>query len=66
MTSSVIDAEIEQYIKKVRRDLHKIPELAFEEEKTIAYLKREIEDILKNTTLNFSFTEMKGGLVVDL
>ncbi len=56
----------EQYLAKVRRDLHKIPELAFEEEKTIAYLKQEIEAIIAKSPLKISLKEMKGGLVVDV
>ncbi len=66
MKNSIIDSEIEQYIIDIRRDLHKIPELAFEEEKTIAYIKREIEGIIEKSPLNISLVERKGGLVVDL
>jgi len=61
-----IACRYEPYLIKVRRDLHKIPELAFEEEKTITYLKQEIEAIIAKSPLKISFKEMKGGLVADI
>lgn len=58
--------EIEDYLLQTRRDLHQIPELGFEETKTIRYLKDQIQQIISKSSLSFSFTEKKGGLVVSL
>lgn len=57
---------IDPYLKEVRRQLHQIPELAFQEEKTIAYLKAKILDIIEKSNRNITLKEMMGGLVVDL
>lgn len=57
------------YVEKIRRDLHQIPEIAWKETKTIAYLKDAIHQLIDKSIRNdlrLSFKELKGGLVVDI
>ena len=68
-----LDAAIENSAKKLeketialRRALHEIPELSWQEEKTIALIKRELESTLKDSPYTWRLKEMRGGLVVDL
>ena len=62
MTQNLIKIakEQEQFVINTRRDLHKIPEIGFEEEKTISYIKDIFDDIQIHEV-----TELKGGLMLD-
>lgn len=60
-------AKLEQdYIVKVRRDLHQIPELSWKEEQTIAYIKKEIKKFLPLIPYETLLEEKKSGLVLDI
>ncbi len=60
-------AKLEQsYILKVRHDLHQIPELSWQEEKTLKYIKDEILKFLPQITYETTLTERVGGLVLDI
>lgn len=57
----------QDYVVNIRRHLHQIPELRWEEEQTLNAIRAEIFDI-KNRAVagTIEITEKKGGLVVDL
>lgn len=50
----------------VRRYLHEYPELSWQETKTIAFIKAEVEKISRNAYFSCQVEEKKGGLVVDV
>lgn len=52
------------YVTKIRRMLHEIPELAWEEKESLRLIKREIAELSK--TLPVSLFEKEGGLYVDV
>ncbi|MEM0156998.1 MAG: amidohydrolase [Thermoplasmataceae archaeon] len=61
MSVAISDQELNDYIIARRRHFHENPELSFQESATIAYLKKEIED------LGLTVTEIpKGGIFADL
>lgn len=55
-----------QYAIALRRALHQIPELGFEEVQTIAFLTKEIQKWISTSNRNITFHEYKGGLVVNI
>ncbi len=57
---------LDSYSIAIRRELHMKPELSWEEEGTLALIKRELEASTKNSSLHFTFHESKGGIWVDL
>ncbi len=50
----------------LRRAFHKIPELSWKEEKTLALLKTELNKIIPESPYSIKIVEAKGGLWVDL
>lgn len=51
------------FLLRVRRHLHQFPELRWEEKKTIAFIRREIEKF--NSDIRIKVRELRGGLVID-
>ncbi|MBI5273473.1 MAG: amidohydrolase [Chlamydiales bacterium] len=67
LTSLAFDYQ--PYIQKIRRDLHQIPELAWEEVKTIHYLTQEITQLIKankNPATDLAYSVLDGGIVVSI
>ncbi len=61
MSVAISDQELNDYIISRRRHFHENPELSFQESATIAYLKKELED------MGLAVTEIpKGGIWADL
>ncbi|MEI8300334.1 MAG: M20 family metallopeptidase [Chlamydiota bacterium] len=56
----------QSYIVSIRRHLHQYPELSWQEDLSIAFIKNEILKILASTSLKAELIENKGGLVLDL
>ena len=59
----------EDYIIKIRRQLHQYPELSWKENNTLKLIKKEIASILKNKTAqikSYSVKNTKGGIWVDI
>lgn len=58
----------QDYVVDVRRELHRYPELRWEEERTIASIRAHINAILRNAHPSFAarFVEGKGGIWVDI
>lgn len=65
---SILNAakRLEPYTIRIRRELHKYPELAWEEEKTLVFIKKEIETAIKGSHHRFDMVEKEGGLWLDL
>jgi len=66
---SELARETEPYVVKLREQLHRIPELRFEEERTLAVVRHEIEArtaASRRTPRDIEIREYKGGLVVDV
>ena len=63
---NIVATNVLDYAISIRRELHKIPELGFEETKTINYLKKEIKNLIKESRWETSLEEKKGGLIVNL
>ncbi|MBI3211655.1 MAG: amidohydrolase [Simkania negevensis] len=61
-----IAAHTQDFILHIRRSLHEIPELGWQEVKTLAFLKKEIEKLQLSSKFPFLLSEKKGGLVVDI
>ena len=57
---------LESYARLARRALHKIPELSWQETKTLAFIKNELNAIFKKSIFPVTLTEAKGGIWVDL
>ena len=58
---AISDEELNDYIISRRRHFHENPELSFQESSTLAYLKKELED------MGLKVTEIpKGGIFADL
>lgn len=58
--------ENQLYTTHLRHLFHQIPELAWEEEQTLALIKQEIKKITKTSKIPIRLTEKKGGIWVDL
>ena len=60
--------ETEPYVLKLREELHRIPELRFEEEQTLAVVRREIEARTATSPRRskIEIREHRGGLAVDV
>ena len=60
--------EAETYVLKLREELHRIPELRFEEEQTLAVVRREVEGraAAHPRSSKIEIREYRGGLVVDV
>jgi hippurate hydrolase len=60
--------ETEPYVLKLREELHRIPELRFEEEQTLAVVRREVDAAAAASPRKskIEMREYRGGLVVDL
>ncbi|MBS0585857.1 MAG: amidohydrolase [Verrucomicrobia bacterium] len=56
----------EEYTIKTRRALHQIPELGWEEEKTLATILKEIQKAAKNSIYTINIVHKEGGIWVDL
>ena len=65
---SELARETEPYVLKLREELHRIPELRFEEEQTLAVVRREVEARAASPgrSQDLKIREYQGGLVVDL
>ncbi|MCI5051794.1 MAG: M20 family metallopeptidase [Simkaniaceae bacterium] len=59
-------SDLESYTIDIRRKLHEIPELSWEEEKTLELIHSEIEKILSQSPFDHSIEVKKGGIVVDI
>ncbi|MCF7806769.1 MAG: amidohydrolase [Simkaniaceae bacterium] len=68
LTTSVtaIAQDYQDYATEVRRKLHQIPELAWEEEQTIAYLLNEIAQFNILSSIQLSIHHRVGGFFVDV
>src|SRR5262249_13779282 len=60
--------ETEPYVLRLREELHRIPELRFEEEQTLAVVRREVEAraAASPRRSKIETREYRGGLVVDV
>jgi metal-dependent amidase/aminoacylase/carboxypeptidase family protein len=61
--------QLEPYALRLREELHRIPELRFEEEKTLAVVRRELEARVAaapSSAGRVEVRELGGGLVVDV
>ncbi|NGX51695.1 MAG: putative hydrolase YxeP [Chlamydiae bacterium] len=58
--------ESQEYITPLRHALHEIPELGWQEEKTISLIQSEIREIARTSDVKMSYQEKEGGLWVDL
>ncbi len=63
---SALAESTQPYILHIRRHLHQHPELSWQENLSIAFIKNEILNILAKSSLNAELTEKQGGLVLDL
>ena len=65
---SELAREAEPYVRRLREELHRIPELRFEEEQTLAVVRREVEARAAASRRDsaIELREYAGGLVVDL
>ncbi|MBU4027084.1 amidohydrolase [Patescibacteria group bacterium] len=59
---------VEEYVLRVRRYLHSMPELRWQEEKTLAYIINEVKTITADSNVGTFeiYTHYKGGIAVDL
>lgn len=59
---------LEPYVIDIRRRLHQVPEIGWEEEKTILLLSTEIREAIALSQMNyeFRFHSAKGGIWVDV
>ena len=65
---SELARESEPYVLRLREELHRIPELRFEEEQTLAVVRREVEAraAASPRSSKIEIREYRGGLVVDV
>ncbi len=63
-----VSNHLEFYVIQIRRKLHEIPELGWEEEKTLALIKREITEAIAISDCGYriSMHEAEGGVWVDV
>jgi amidohydrolase len=61
-----ISKSLGEYAIALRRAFHKIPELSWKEEKTVALILSELREILIESLYPAKITEAKGGIWVDL
>ena len=61
-----VSKRIEPYTIQTRRKLHMYPELGWQEEKTLAFIKNEIIAAIAGSPLHFELTEKEGGLWLDM
>jgi len=68
ITSNIIDIAkyLEPITLKYRREFHSIPELGWEEEKTLALLETTLLKLINNSDLNFEVVHKTGGIWIDL
>ena len=57
---------LELYTIELRRAFHKIPEASWQEEKTLALLKTELNKIISKSDYPIEVVEAKGGLWINL
>lgn len=57
---------LEPYTLNMRHAFHEIPELGWEEEKTLALIEEEIRSIVRRSRLSYEIVHKEGGLWVDL
>ena len=65
---SALARETESYVLKLREELHRIPELRFEEEQTLAVVRREVEAraAMRSRGTKIDLQKHRNGLVVDV
>lgn len=56
----------EEEVIALRRELHQIPELSWQEEKTIRFIKNIIHSSMQNAPFPIEFVEKEGGIWVDI
>jgi amidohydrolase len=56
----------ETYVRAIREALHRIPELRFEEQETLALIRRELDRLAGAAPGRLQIRELEGGLVADL
>ena len=61
-----IAKQMQEYTVEMRHRLHEIPELGWEESKTIAFIQSEIRKIARTSKVKISYREREGGLWIDL
>ncbi len=63
-----VSSYLEPYVIQLRQKLHEIPELGWEEEKTLALIKREIAEAMALSECGYaiSMREAEGGVWVDV
>jgi hippurate hydrolase len=71
MTTPMLELarETESYVLDVRKELHRIPELRFEEAQTLAVVRREVDRCVaadRGKSRDIDIHEYQGGLVVDV
>ena len=64
----IIDAakQLEGYTIQTRRYLHQNPELSWQEENTLNFIKSEIASSTQNSPYKFDLVEKKGGIWLDM
>jgi amidohydrolase len=58
--------DTQEFIANIRHQLHEIPELAWEEEKTLSLIEKEIKTILLKSKLSIKLYRKTGGIYVDI
>ena len=61
-----LSLKFQNFTADLRHKLHEIPELQWKEEKTIAFIKHEIEKISASSKLQIQLHEKEGGIYVDI
>lgn len=64
----ILDAakQLEAYTIKTRRYLHQYPELSWQEENTLRFIKDEILGFIHDAPYNFKLEEKRGGIWLDM
>ncbi len=58
--------EYQPFAIAIRQSLHQIPELSWQEEKTLSLIEREIEKICSKTLIPMNLKKKKGGIYLDI
>lgn len=56
----------QEFTLEMRHYLHEIPELRWEEEKTLSFIEKEIRAIQRQSVVPIEFHRRKGGIYVDI
>ena len=58
--------EYQPFAVAIRQSLHQIPELSWQEEKTLSFIEKKIEKICNKTSIPMSLEKKKGGIYLDI